>query len=193
MNPEHFTAVQNLLKQGWSTQHNQKYYALSCDEKNERQPQDVKHLLLTNPTIGNTKSGHKVKGHKIMYRPEFDIFYRLRFDEYLSEIDRNEANALYELSQIKKKGRAELDKTDKQLGVAFAGFCIWWNLSTSCIHLYETHDEKYRRLANKGKIVITMTNNGGGWEKGNKYRSSHRSGYEKDHHRKFIQDPHKKQ
>ena len=50
------------------------------------------HLVLTNPTIRNTKLGLRVAGHKILYRPEFDIYYRLRLDEYLSKIDQAEAN-----------------------------------------------------------------------------------------------------
>ena len=192
MNPEHFTAVQNLLKHGWTTNNTSTYYALSCDEANERTPKDVEHLLLTNPIIRNTKLGHKVK--KLEYKPEYDIFYRLRFDECLSKIDWGEGEGLYEMCEIKRRGKEALMKIDEGLGYSFASFCIWWNLTTRCKHLYETWEEKQRRLEMRGKITIAMTSNGSnGWEKTNKYKSSHRTGYEKDHHRKYIADPHKKQ
>ena len=189
MNPEHFTAVQNLLKNGWTTLNTSTYYALSCDEADERQPKDVRHLVLTNPTIRNTKLGLRVAGHKILYRPEFDIYYRLRLDEYLSKIDQAEANGLYEICEIKRKGKEALLKIDWDLGHSFSAFCMWWNLSTTCKHLYETPEEKRRRLG-AGDICISMSNSGKEWSKTCKYMKSHRGGYVKDHYRKYQQDPH---
>jgi len=182
---EIYPKIRKVLEQGWTTSDGN-YYELCCKVGDERGRNEVKTLLTSNRHItegnGKNKGRWSVVDEPILWRDEYLVMYRLRFDECMSRIDACEG--LKVLCAIKSALRETPD-----FGVWGGSYCMWWEMTTDTKNKYETAEEFIARhsdveVRQGGTCPNALAGKG-------KYADSHSfSRYVKNHHRSYVQDDH---